>query len=434
MPSLRKLAIKGTIWTLVGQGGSQVLRLGSNLILTRLLAPDLFGIMALVNVLMVGLNMFSDIGIGPSIIQNDKGDDEEFLNTAWTIQVIRGFVLWLCACIAAWPFSIFYGEPQLALLVPVASLITVISGFNSTGLFTANRHLNLGRLTLIEIGSQVGAIGVMLVWASITPTVWALIAGSLIGRLLKMWASHIWLSYVPNRLAWNQNAVKSLVTFGKWIFLSTVLGFIVSNGDRVILGKFLTLSDLGVYSIAAMIAQFVQQVYSQIGNKILFPIYRNIKYLPNEEIRAKIRKIRLTVISAFLPPLWIFVLFGQEVINIMFDARYQGAGWMLQVLAAGLIPIVVIGIGPFYLALGHSFILMNLVALRAFFLLSAMILGGLHSGANGLILGIAGHNIMVYFADVWVQKKFSIWLPRVDLIGLALSTIVIVVGMWIKKV
>ena len=210
-----------------------------------------------------------------------------------------------------------------------------------------------------------------------------------------------------------------------WVFLSaTVIGLSLVN--------FLVSPILVYIRSPAMIAQFVNQVYSQIGNKILFPIYRKIKHLSNEEIRIRLRKIRLTVMAIFLPLLWIFVLFGQEIISVMFDVRYQEAGWMLQVLAAGLIPIIIIGIGPFYLALGHSFILMNLVALRALFLLSSMILGGLHSGTVGLICGIAAHNIMVYFADVWVQKRFSIWLPGVDIIGIMLSAVVITLGMYMK--
>ena len=70
MSSLKKLAIRGTIWTIVGYGASQILRFGSNLILTRLLFPKLFGLMALLNTFIIGLHLFSDIGIGTIIIQN----------------------------------------------------------------------------------------------------------------------------------------------------------------------------------------------------------------------------------------------------------------------------------------------------------------------------------------------------------------------------
>ena len=92
---LRAKAMRGSAMTIISFGGQNVLRLGSNLILTRLLFPEAFGLMALVQVFMGGLQMFSDLGIQASIIQNSRGDDPDFLNTAWTIQVIRGTCLWL---------------------------------------------------------------------------------------------------------------------------------------------------------------------------------------------------------------------------------------------------------------------------------------------------------------------------------------------------
>ena len=85
----------GSAWVVFGHVASQGIRLAANLILTRLLFPEAFGLMALVNIFLQGLEMFTVLGIGPSIIQNRRGDDPAFLNTAWTIQVIRGFVLWI---------------------------------------------------------------------------------------------------------------------------------------------------------------------------------------------------------------------------------------------------------------------------------------------------------------------------------------------------
>jgi hypothetical protein len=96
--SLKKKAIRGTAWTLFGYGGSQALRLVSNLILTRLLVPEVFGLMALVQTFQAGLTLFSDIGIAPSIIQNKRGEDPTFLNTAWDIASNSRFLdlVWLC--------------------------------------------------------------------------------------------------------------------------------------------------------------------------------------------------------------------------------------------------------------------------------------------------------------------------------------------------
>ena len=90
LQALKKVATQGAYWTIANYGLSQALRFGSNLILTRLLFPDLFGLMSLVNVIIMGLGLFSDIGVGTSIIRSKRGNDPDFLNSAWTMQVIRG--------------------------------------------------------------------------------------------------------------------------------------------------------------------------------------------------------------------------------------------------------------------------------------------------------------------------------------------------------
>ena len=141
MSSLKQKAIKGTIWTVAGYGGSQFLRLVANLILTRLLVPELFGLMALANTFITGLALFSDVGIQPSIVRSPRGEEAEFLNTAWTIQVIRGCVLWIGCLVIAFPVSRFYEEPKLLWLIPIIGFNSCfLAGFKSTSLATLSRN------------------------------------------------------------------------------------------------------------------------------------------------------------------------------------------------------------------------------------------------------------------------------------------------------
>ena len=105
-PFLKRALITSGAWTMVGWFVMQVLRFGSNLILTRLLFPEAFGLMSLVIVFIVGLHMFSDVGIGPSLVQSKRGDDPDFYNTVWTIQILRGLGLWLISVLVAWPASL----------------------------------------------------------------------------------------------------------------------------------------------------------------------------------------------------------------------------------------------------------------------------------------------------------------------------------------
>ncbi len=209
-PTLKFRAIRGSFWTVAGYGGSQVLRLGGNLVLTRLLFPEAFGLMALVQVFMQGLQMFSDFGIAPSIIQNPKGNTPEFLNTAWTLQVLRGFGLWVLTFVIAIPAARFYGEPQLAQLLPAVGITAFISGMNSTRLATVNRQMELGRLTLIELGAYVAGLLVMVLGSWLYPTVWMLVLGGVINAFFKLLMSHTCLPGESNWFCWDQDAIARL--------------------------------------------------------------------------------------------------------------------------------------------------------------------------------------------------------------------------------
>lgn len=433
LASLKKLAIVGAAWTTVGYGGSQLLRLGSNLILTHLLAPEHFGVMAIVNVFMIGLAMFSDVGIGPSIIQNERGADRKFLNTAWTIQVIRGGVIWLCCLIGAWPFSVFYGEPLLVWLIPVAGFAAVISGFNSTGLFSANRNLTMGYLTIIEIGSQIIAILVMIIMAKIHASIWVLVIGGLTSNFTKMIATHIWLADEHNKFHWDKAAASALVKFGRWIFMSTLLSFFLNSSASLILGKFLTMTELGLFTIASTLSKIVEQIYQQISNKILFPVYAKIRHMSVSEIRQRVFKIRSVIMLVFLPPSWVLVVFGQKIMDLLFDQRYHGAGWILSVLSAGFIPLIIAGIGPFYLAMGNSFLLMKVTAAKFIFYVGSMLIGWWFYGANGIICGMAASNTLAYLIENYLQRKYGIWIAKLDLIGFISSAAVIAAGIGFQQ-
>ena len=201
--SFRAKLARGSLWALVGHGGAQLLRLGGNLVLWRLLYAEAFGLMAIVNVFMQGLAMFSDVGIGPSIIQNRRGDERVFLDTAWTIQALRGFALFGVAVVLAIPVANFYHQPELASLIPVVAFGSILAGFNSTSLFTVTRRIALGRLTLVDLVSQAIGLAAMVVVALATKSIWALVVGGLVYNAARLALSHVVLPGPRNQLRWD---------------------------------------------------------------------------------------------------------------------------------------------------------------------------------------------------------------------------------------
>ena len=331
--SLAGRAMRGAMWSVVGFGAQQVLRLGGNLILTRLLFAEAFGLMALVLVVQQGLALFSDIGIGPAIVQN-KRQDEAFLNTAFTLQVVRGVVLTLVGIALGQPVAAFYEEPELAYLLPFVVLTALISGFNSTRVFTLNRELSLGPLQVVIIVSQAVGLVVMILWALVHRSVWALAVGSVVQSLVYMLMTHFFLPGIRNRLAWEAKAVKAQIRFGRWIFVSTILTFLTMQSDRLVFGKLFSVGMLGVYSIGAMIAALPMMIVSLLRGRVMFPTYSRV-YLQKGELGGAFDRARKPVL---LLAGWAFsglLAGGPVAARLLYDERYHGAGWVVQALSVG---------------------------------------------------------------------------------------------------
>jgi len=427
-PSLKQRALRGSIWTFAGYGTSQVLRLGSNLILTRLLFPEAFGLMALVQSFLMGLEMFSDVGIGPSIIQNKRGDDPAFLNTAWTIQAVRGLTLWICACLIAWPAARFYGEPMLRQLLPVVGLTSLIGGLNSTKLATSNRQLMLGRLTLVELGTQVLGLTVMIVWAWIYRSVWALVGGGIVSTLAKMILSHIALEGEQNRFHWDQGAFRELQRFGRWIFFSTALAFIASQGDRLILGWLLDVRFLGVYTVALTLSLLPSEIIRQSAGRVLFPSYAELIRDRPERLYATLRKTRLIMLALSWGVSLVFIAFGEKLIGFLYDGRYADAGWMLQILSIGTLgSILGLSYDGILLATGKTFTIAAILAIQIGVKVMAMFLGAHWGGQHGVIVGLACVSWILYPVEAICFARLSLWQPKVDLPLIALASVVAVI-------
>ncbi|WP_371227889.1 oligosaccharide flippase family protein [Roseovarius sp. 2305UL8-3] len=423
--------LRSSSWLVLGYGTSQFLRLLSNLILARLLFPEAFGLMALVSVVTVGLMMFSDVGIGPAIAQNKRGDDQRFLDTAWTIQVIRGFLLWGGACALAWPMAQLYGVPELVLYLPIAGMSLVLAGFNPTRIETAHRHLLVGRLTALDLLSQTIGITSMILLAWITQSVIALVIGGVIGAAAKLVLTHLYLPGRTNRFYLEKATAGELIRFGKWIFLSTAFWFVSSQGDKAILGKFLTLDTLGIYNIGYFLASFPLLLGHAVTQRVMIPVYRETPPAEAPENAAKLGKLRAVISLGILSLLAVMALGGPWLVDMLYDDRYVLAGAIVVVLACAMIPQV---IGMTYdqaaLAAGDSKRFFVFSGSRAVIQVAFLLIGITQFGLLGALIALGLSMVLVHPILIWLARLHGAWDGRHDLIAGLAGAGIIVAALW----
>lgn len=414
---LKNRAVKGTVWVTGGYVVGQGMRLASNLVLTRLLSPELFGLMALVHSVLAGLQMFSDVGIRPSLIQSKNATKPEFLNTAWTVQAVRGTGIALVACLGAPFLARYYGEPELTWLIVVSALGSLTTGFFSTSMVTDNRDLNMRRLTVLQLASQVAATATSLTWAFLAPSVWALVAGAMVSLIVNLIGGHTYLTRRSHRFQWDKDSLHELTTFGRWIFLSTVCGFFVNHADRLIVGKLFTMSELGVYSIAMMLLGVARQLFNQLKQTILLPVYSQVRREEPERFQAMVRRSRITLLRLVAPALILAIVFGDLPIELMFDPRYEAAGPLFQLLCAGFLVEICQESGPVLLSHGDSFRMALINSIRAALQLIGMLVGGIYFGQIGLVVGILLSRLIMYPLVIWENRSYGVWFWKVDLVA-----------------
>ena len=414
LQALKKVATQGAFWTIANYGLSQILRFGSNLILTRLLFPDLFGLMSLVNVILMGLGLFSDIGVGTSIVRSKRGNDPDFLNSAWTMQVIRGVVIWIVAVAVAYPAAQLYKTPEL--LIPVIALTSVIGGFNSTGLFTSYRNMAVKKLVAMEMVTQLITLSIMITWAWVHPSIWALIAGTLVSTVIHMIWSHFLIPGQRSRFRWDKTATQELISFGKWIFLSTALTFLAGQADRIILGRIFSLEMLGVYTVALTLSDVPRQMVGVLSGKIIFPTLSRLADMPRPEFRKQLLNTRKRFLILLALGLAIMVSFGDLLILFLYDKRYDQAAWMLPLLAIGVWPNMLsqtidqalYAIGkPGYATVGNFFrFLYNIIGIP---------LGFDYFGIPGAIVVVAMNDVPFYVVIAFAVSREGLSSIRQDI-------------------
>lgn len=407
--SLKEYVIRWIVWRIGGSVPSQAMRFGSNMLLTRLLVPELFGLMTLVYVFITAVQMLSDIGISQSIIQNKRGDDPNFLNTAWTMQVIRGVILWVCYLLIAFPVATFYKEPQLLWLIPVVGLNTLISGFNSTSLLTLSRHMEFRKLAIFEVGVQAVSIPVMIVWAYFNRTVWALVVGGIVPALVQLVWSHRLISGVHNRLFWNKLAAKSILNFGKWILLMTAGYFLAVQAEKIILSKLTSLETLGAYNIAFTLAidsNIALLMIQLFGAGVMFPFFSKQSELPRENLRGEIMHLRWFLLMGGAVCLAPLVGFGDILVKTLYDNRYWDAAWMLPILSLGCwFTIVSETINPVLFAIGQPRYAALSRFIQLIFLVIGLPLGFFLGGLVGAVIAVVLSQLPFYAAITYGSWK-----------------------------
>jgi O-antigen/teichoic acid export membrane protein len=324
-------AVRSTAISLVGQLATQLLRFASTIVLARFLPESAFGVNAIVASLTLGLWMVSDVGIPASILKSER-DDDAFVSTAWTLSLVRGGMLLVAGCVLGVPAAWLYDEPQLLWLMPLGSLMIFFVAAESTRIYSATRTMQIGRVVGLEVSAQVIALSVSIPTAIATGHVIAFVVGAAASGLVKLVLSHLVLPGSRVRIVWDGTATSEILSFGKWIFLSTLCAYVAVRWDIFALGRLEGMALLGVYGLANQITSVPHQMAMHATGNVLTPVLADAFRSSKERFRERLAMAR----RAYIPvALLLFVgaaTTAPAFFILAFKQGFHAAGPMAQAL------------------------------------------------------------------------------------------------------
>jgi O-antigen/teichoic acid export membrane protein len=429
MATSTNFLLRGTIWTLGAYGVGTGLRFVTNVVLARLLTPEIFGTMLIVYSLRTGIEMISDIGIGQNLVQSKNAEDPDFYNTAWSLQLIRSFILWLAFSAAAIPMAHFYQSPILVYIVPVTALSIIFAGLSSVGRSLMAKRLQIAKLNLFETILAVVGSTALIVFSWLSPTVWALVLGNLFGSFVAMIGSYFLVRDVKQRFHISKGPALEIIHFGKWIFISSMVYFLSTYIDRFYLGKVVPLEMLGIYGIARSISDLSGNLVVRLGSVVLFPFVASQAHLPRAELIRHLSPLRAKFLLLTGIGFSVFITTADWLVRLVYDERYQAMTWILPVLILGswftvlatLNESALLGIGkPSYAAAANS--------LKLIFLIVGLALGTNTYGLLGGVVVVAMADLCRYVPTLVGQVRERFSFGRQDL--LITLTVLLMIGVF----
>ena len=323
------LAGGAMVWKAIQLASVKVIFLARTLILARLLVPEDFGLLAVSLIAVDFLVNITNFGMIPALVQRAEADERHY-HAAWTVGLLRAVAIALVVILAAPGIAALLAEPRAASLIRVVALRPVLEAAASAKVAEVTHHLRFRSIAFISVPEAVVNTAVSIALAR-PLGVWALVAGTLAGSAISGLMSYRLAPYRP-RLAFDSAAVRPLLQFGRWIFLTSLISVTGRALLQIVITQKLGVGELGLYYLAAKLALIPAEVSSEVVGAVAFPLYARLQADTQQVIRA-FRAIFTSVAALLFPACALLVVLAPSLVTTVLGPRWQGTAPLIQLLA-----------------------------------------------------------------------------------------------------
>lgn len=430
--SLTERSIHGVFWSAISKNLFRLLGLARTVVLARLLAPEDFGLFGIVLLSLSALETISRPGFELALIQKKENSDKH-LNTAWTIQLIRGLALALVLFFSASLIANFFDEPKARILVQVLAISQLFRGIRNIGIIYFKKELDIHKQLLYELTGALSNTTVAIFVAVLLRNVWALVFGNLSSGLVLLIMSYVLHPYRP-KLEINYRRLKGLYSFGLWVQANSLLFFVTSKGDDAFLGKVMGTTSLGLYQMAFRISCFIGRIFSKVIGVVIFPALSKLQdNMP--KFREGFLKMFELEFSLILPMSVGMAILAPHLVDVLLTEKWMSIVPALRLLCVSSF-INYSTRGSPLAALGKPNLLLYRNLIRVGIIFATIYPLTVHFGIVGtamaVVLGwIVSLPFWIYYSVKLIKIRASQWLTR--LLPSIAGTCIMSLGIFILK-
>lgn len=329
MKDLKQRTIRGGAAKICSQAASFVLRMGSLMVLARLLDPKDFGLVGMATAVIGVFNVFKDFGLSAAAVQRSKITQEQASTLFWINILVGGALGFLTVALA--PLLVtFYHEQRL---FGVTAVLAAAFLFNAAGVQHASlleREMRFTTLSLIDVGSMLISTAVGVAMAMHGFGYWALVATTVVTPLvfsICVWSTARWVPGRPHRRV----GIGSMIRFGGTLTVNGLVMYFASNFDKVLLGRFWGVESLGIYGRAYQLINIPTDNLNSAAGTVTFAALSRLQSEPSR-LRSYFLKGYSLVLSLSIPIAFTCALFAQDMILVFLGPKWKSAAIVFRLL------------------------------------------------------------------------------------------------------
>jgi len=379
--NLKQKVFNGVKWVAFANIFQQLVSLIGLVIFAKLLTPDDFGTFSILMVFIGFLAIFSELGTSAALI-HIKEPTDELLSSIFYFNLFVGTSLAFLLAFSSDYIANYFSNSELATLLWIVSFNFIIISFTIVQRTLLQKDMNFKYLSLITSFTILIGLIVGLIAAYRGMGTYSLVLQFMVNSLLDMimlWYFSIWRP----KLFFSLSEIKKIWGYTSNLSLFTIINYFSKNADNFLIGKYLSSSALGVYSLGYRIMLYPLQNISTTLMRVLFPAFSTLQD-DNNKFKKSYLKVIFTIALVTFPIMIGLMVTAPLLVDVIFGKKWQGLGLLLVILApSGLLRSIYATVGTIFMAKGSTDVQLRIGIVNALLTVAGFIIG-LQWGIHGI--------------------------------------------------